>query len=278
MTLNLRNNMRTAAYLGLLTGLFLLIGYLVGGGWGTLIAFGVAIVFNGFSYWFSDKIVLATYKAKELTREQAPNIYSIVQDLCYRASIPMPRIYLIPMQVPNAFATGRNEHHAALGITSALLEIMDREELQGVLAHEISHIKNKDVLTGTLAATLAGAISWLGYIIYMFSGRRGRLVAYLIFVIATPFLATLIRMALSRTREFSADQHGARLVGHGNGLASALVKIEEVVRTNPLIGNPAQQATSHLFISNPFAMNAWTRLFSSHPPTEERVKRLTGRV
>lgn len=267
---------RTALYLGLLSGIFLLIGYLIGGNQGMIIALAFAVLFNFGSYWFSDKLVLAMYQAKPLSPQEAPNIYQMVTELAMKNGMPMPRVYLIPEVTPNAFATGRNEEHAVLGITSGILEILNRDELRGVIAHELSHIKNKDMLTGTMAATLAAAISLLGRLAFYFGGdeRRGQLISFVIFVVVTPVLAFLIQMAVSREREFKADESGARLVGNGKGLAEALRKLKEAVAHHPLQGTPAEQATAHLFIVNPFSLGFWGKLFSTHPPTEERIARL----
>lgn len=267
---------RTLLYISVLTGIFLFIGYLVGGEQGLVIAFALASIFNVGSYWFSDKLVLAMYQAKPLTQQQAPNIYAMVQDLCARNMMPMPRIYLIPEASPNAFATGRNEQHAVLGLTSGILDVMDRDELRGVISHELSHIKNRDMLTSTIAATLAAAISMLGRIAFYFGGdeRRGQMISFLIFVIAMPILAMLIQMAISREREYKADESGAKLLGSGVPLAKGLRRLKEAVARHPLEGTAMQQATAHLFIVNPFSLGFFSKLFSTHPPLDDRIARL----
>ncbi|MEK7619573.1 MAG: zinc metalloprotease HtpX [Patescibacteria group bacterium] len=267
---------RTLLYLSVLSGLFLFIGYLIGGESGMVGAFVFAALFNVGSYWFSDKLVLAMYQAKPLTQQEAPNIYSMVQELCVRDGLPMPRIYLIPETSPNAFATGRNEQHAVLGLTAGILDLMDRDELRGVIAHELSHIKNKDMLTSTIAATLAAAISMLGRLAFYFGGdeRRGQLISFLIFFIALPIVAMLIQMAISREREYKADESGARLLGSGLPLAKGLRKLQSAVKAHPLEGTAMQQATAHLFIVNPFSAGFLSKIFSTHPPLQDRITRL----
>lgn len=267
---------RTLLYISILTGIFLFVGYVLGGEQGLVIAFALASIFNVGSYWFSDKLVLAMYQAKPLTQQQAPNIYAMVQDLCARSSLPMPKIYLIPEASPNAFATGRNEQHAVLGLTSGILDVMDRDELRGVISHELSHIKNRDMLTSTIAATLAAAISMLGRIAFYFGGdeRRGQMISFLIFVIAMPILAMLIQMAISREREYKADESGAKLLGSGVPLAKGLRRLKEAVARHPLEGTAMQQATAHLFIVNPFSLGFFSKLFSTHPPLDDRIARL----
>lgn len=268
---------RTILYLGTLTGLFLAIGYLLGGMNGAAIALLLACLFNIGSYWFSDKLVLAMYRAKPLTAQDAPNLYTMVRDLTVKAKLPMPKLYIIPESTPNAFATGRDEHHAVLGFTAGILETMETEELRGIIAHELSHIKNKDMLTSTIAATLAGAISLLGRFAFYFGGtddRKSELISFLVFVILTPIIALLIQMAISREREYKADSSGARLLGSGNALAAALRKLKNAVARHPLEGTGMQQATAHLFIVNPFSLNVLTKIFSTHPPLDERIARL----
>jgi heat shock protein HtpX len=219
------------------------------------------------------------YKAKELPREKFPDIYTIIQGLCLKNSMPMPRVFLIDMPQPNAFATGRNEQHAVVGISPSIMQILTKEELTGVLAHELSHIKNKDMLISTMAATLAGAISLLGHVAFIGGGRdeeggSNNIASFIILAILTPFIASLIQLAISRTREFEADASGAKLIGHGTGLASALQKLESFAKGHPTQGTPAQQASSHLFIVNPFKPSFLMNLLSTHPSMEERIKRL----
>jgi len=271
--------MRTILYLGVLTGLCIFIGYMMGGENGAFIAFFIALLINFFSYWFSASIVLKMYGAKELPQEKFPDIYRIIQGLCLKNVMPMPRIFLIDMPAPNAFATGRNEHHAVVGISPSIMQLLNEEELTGVLAHELSHIKNKDMLISTMAATLAGAISMLSHTVYLGGGRNeeggsNNAVSFILLVVLTPIIAMLIQLAISRTREFEADASGAKLVGHGNGLASALQKLESFAKGRPLEASTAQQASSHLFIVNPFKPSFLMNLFSTHPSMEERIKRL----
>lgn len=270
--------MRTILYLGVLTGLCIFIGYTIGGQSGAFFAFFIAILLNFFSYWFSASIVLKMYGAKELPREQSPEIYRIIQGLCLKNSMPMPKVFLIDMPQPNAFATGRDEQHAVVGISPSIVQLLSEEELAGVLAHELSHIKNKDMLISSMAATLAGAISLVSRIMYFGGGRDeeggSNMASFIIFLILTPLIALLIQLAISRTREFEADKSGAQLVGHGRGLASALQKLESFAKGHPTDGTSAQQASSHLFIVNPFRPSFVMSLFSTHPSTEERVQRL----
>lgn len=270
--------MRTILYLGVLTGLCIFIGYTIGGQNGAFFAFFIAILLNFFSYWFSASIVLKMYGAKELPREQSPKIYKIIQGLCLKNSMPMPKIFLIDMPQPNAFATGRDENHAVVGISPSIVQLLTEEELTGVLAHELSHIKNKDMLISSMAATLAGAISLVSRIMYVGGGRDeeggSNMASFIIFLILTPFIAFLIQLAISRTREFEADKSGAKLVGHGRDLAVALQKLESFAKGHPANGTSAQQASSHLFIVNPFRPSFIMSLFSTHPSTEERVQRL----
>lgn len=270
-------HMRTVLYLGALTGLFLGIGYLLGGFEGALAAFFLATLLNVGSYWFSDKIVLALYQAKPLPREQAPELYTMVQELCTKYQLPLPRIYHIKDPSPNAFATGRNEQHAVLGITTGILDLMTLDELRGVLAHELSHIKNKDMLISTMAATLAGAISFLARSIYFFGGnddRRSETLSFIFFLIVTPILAILIQFAVSRTREYEADASGARLLGEGTTLAAALRKLKDGIARHPMHAAGGQAATAHLFIVNPFSLGFVGKLFSTHPPLDDRIARL----
>lgn len=270
--------MRTVLYLAVLTGLFLAIGYYLGGQNGMFFALIIAAALNFGSYWFSSKIVLAMYGAKEMPREQYEALYRMITDLANRASLPMPKLYLIDMPTPNAFATGRDEHHAVVGVTRGIMEILTEDELRGVLAHELSHIKNKDMLVSTMAATLAGAISYLTQMIAFGGGRdgegRGNLITSLALLILTPLLAMLIQLAVSRAREYGADKSGAELLGHGMSLAAALRKLEAVAKARPLEGSEAQVATSHLFIVNPFKTGGLANLFSTHPPMQERIRRL----
>jgi heat shock protein HtpX len=272
---------KTTVLLGALTGLLMLIGGLVGGRHGVELAFIIAAVMNFFSYWFSDKMVLAAYGAQPIDASSAPDLFSIVQELAQQAHIPMPRLYLIDSDTPNAFATGRNPNHAAVAVTRGILRICSRDELKGVLAHELSHVLNRDILTSSIAATLAGAImmmgTWLRWgAIFGLGGRsdddeRGGIAGLLIAGILAPIAASLIQLAISRTREYQADASGARLSHNPLYLANALRKLEAANERMPLDAGPA---TAHLFIVNPLSAQGLTRLFSTHPPIEERIRRL----
>jgi len=271
------NGLKTAALMALMIVLFMLVGEALGGEQGMIMAFFFALLMNFFSYWFSDKIVLAMYRARPVTPEEAPELYAMVERLSKRAGIPTPRVYIIESPQPNAFATGRSPSHAAVAVTTGLLQLLDTDELEGVLAHEIAHIKNWDILTSTLAATLASAITMLARMAFWFGGTRNdedhNPLAALAMLILAPVAAMLIQFAISRAREFVADRDGALLSRKPEALAEALLKIEQFVRRVPAHVNPA---TAHMFIVNPLAgmRQAFSRLFSTHPPTEERVARL----
>jgi heat shock protein HtpX len=271
---------KTTLLLGLMTGLLVVIGGLIGGRHGVAIFFIIAAVMNFFSYWFSDKIVLKAYGAQELDASSAPELYSIVNELAHSAGIPMPRLYLIDSDTPNAFATGRNTHHAAVAVTRGIMRICNREELKGVIGHELSHVTNHDILTSSIAATLAGAIMMIGTMIrwgaiFGLGGRdddgEGGIAGLLIAGILAPIAATLIQLAISRTREYQADASGAHLTHNPLYLASALRKLEAANERMPLEASPA---TAHLFIVNPLSAAGFARLFSTHPPIEERIHRL----
>ncbi len=276
------NLFKTAVLLAALTSLVVLIGNAVGGQQGMLFAFILAVAMNFGSYWFSDRIVLAMYRARPIEEAQAPDLYRIVRRLTSRAGVPMPRIYLIPSDTPNAFATGRNPEHAAVAVTGGIMRMLDDDELEGVLAHELSHVKNRDTLTMTIAATLAGVITYLAHMAQwaaIFGGGRrddeegsggGGIGALLMFILA-PIAAMLIQLAISRAREFQADASGARLVGRPWGLAKALEKLEMASRMAPMDATPA---TAHLFIVNPLRGAGLLTLFSTHPPVQERIARL----
>ena len=277
----MNNALKTTALLGLLTGLLILIGGYFGGTQGMGIAFVIAFLMNFGSYWFSDRIVLAMYGAKEATEAEAPELHRIVRGLAQRAHMPMPRIYIIPTETPNAFATGRNPDHAAVAATQGILRILNEEELEGVLSHELAHVRNRDTLISTVAATLAGVIVMLARLamwIPFFGGgsrddedRGGGVLGFLFLAILAPIAATMIQLAISRSREFQADDSGARLSHKPYALASALQKLEVAANRLPMDANPA---TSHLFIVNPLRGNTLFRLFSTHPPIEERIARL----
>jgi len=276
------NAMKTTLFLALLTGLFVAVGGLIGGRGGMVMAFVLAMVMNFVSYWFSDKIVLKMYGARPLAEADAPAIHRIVRGLATRANIPMPALYMIPSAAPNAFATGRSPQHAAVAVTEGILRIMDERELEGVLAHELSHVLNRDVLISTVAATIAGAISMLANMAQwglMFGGSRddeGRgtnPIALLATIILAPLAALLIQMAVSRSREYEADASGARLTRDPRGLASALAKLGQASKVVTMDANPA---TAHMFIVNPLSGRALMNLFASHPPLEDRIARLSA--
>ncbi len=272
------NTLKTAFFLTLLTGLFIVIGDLLGGRAGVVIAFIFALGMNFFSYFFSDKIALAMYRAKPVSEEEAPELYSIVKTLCERANLPMPRLYIIPQAAPNAFATGRDPKHAAVAVTEGALELLSREELMGVLGHELGHIKHRDILISTIASTIAGAIMFLADMIRwaaIFGGLSGdddeHPIILIAMAIVAPFAAMLIQLAISRAREYEADRAGAIYSGNPLYLASALEKLDAYAKQIPFRGNPA---TENLFIVNPFSAKGIMTLFSTHPPIEERIRRL----
>ncbi|MBN1570412.1 MAG: zinc metalloprotease HtpX [Acidobacteria bacterium] len=270
------NNLKTVLLLGLLTGLILFIGSFWGQQ-GLTIALVLSIVMNFASYFFSDKIALRMYHAKPVTREQAPQIYRIVEYLCSRTNIPMPKIYIIPDESPNAFATGRNPHHASIAVTQGALRILNEDELTGVLAHEISHIKNRDILISGVAATLAGVIMFAARSAVFFGGGRDRedhgggALGGLIAIIVAPIAAMLIQMWISRTREYQADASASEAIGSPNGLASALQKLENYSKRIPMEASPS---TAHMFIMHPFSGRSLMSLFSTHPSTQKRIERL----
>ncbi len=275
------NTIKTTLLLGLLTGLILAIGSYLGGSQGIVIAFVLAAVMNFGAYWFSDKMVLRMYSAKPVDEAQAPELYRIVRNLVAKNQMPMPKVYIIPTEAPNAFATGRNPEHAAVAVTEGILRLLRPEELEGVLAHELAHVKNRDTLTSTIAATLAGAIMVLADMLRwsaIFGGmqsndreRGGGVFGLLAMTILAPLAATVIQLAISRSREFEADATGARMVHNPFGLAAALEKLEMANQRAPM---PATPQTAHLFIVNPLSGSTFARLFSTHPPLEERIRRL----
>lgn len=275
------NWFRTTLLLAGLTALLLIVGQLIGGHTGLIVALVFALVMNFSAYWYSDKIVLASYGAQPVTADEAPELYSIVKDLARRANLPVPKVYIVNDPNPNAFATGRNPAHAAVAVTTGILRILDRDELMGVLAHELSHVRHRDTLTSTIAATIAGAISMLAnlfsWIMIFGGGRDGEgpgVLGSLAMIILAPIAAALIQMAISRSREYAADEAGAKLCGKPLALASALQKLETVGKQVPLQNAESHPATAHLFIINPLSGDMLKHLFSTHPPTEERIRRL----
>jgi len=275
--------LKTAFLLTVLTLLFIAIGGLIGGRSGMVMAFGFALVMNFVTYWFSDKIVLAMYRAKPATEAEQPDLVRTVRHLAQLADMPMPKVYLIPTPVPNAFATGRSPRHAAVAATEGILQLLDSEELTGVLAHELAHVKNRDILISTIAAAIAGAIYMLADMARwsMFFGGRDRdrgngalqMVLMMVIAIVAPIAAMLVQMAISRSREYQADESGARLCRKPLALASALRKIHDMAARHPMEVNPA---TAHLFIVNPLTAGGLIHLFSTHPPVERRVEILEG--
>jgi heat shock protein HtpX len=276
------NNVKTVLLLGLLTGIILYIGSFWGEQ-GLTIALVMSIVMNFASYFFSDKIALSMYRAQQVTREQAPQIYRILDYLCARQHIPMPKVYVIPEDSPNAFATGRDPQHASVAVTQGALQLLNEDELTGVLAHEISHVKNRDILISSVAATLAGVIMWIANMARFaafFGGGRdgddegGGALGGLVTMIVAPIAAMLIQLWISRTREYQADASGAEAAGSPNGLASALQKLENYSKRIPMQASPS---TAHMFIMHPFSGRSLMNLFSTHPPTKKRIERLLGR-
>ena len=275
------NTFKTTLLLGALTGLLLLIGGWFGGRGGVVIAFIFAIVMNFGAYWFSDKLILKMYNAQEVTEIQAPALYTMVRGLAMRASLPMPKVYIIPEETPNAFATGRDEHHAVVAVTEGILRILNADELEGVLAHELTHINNRDMLIGSIAATLAGAIMMMANMAQwaaIFGGVSrddgeggGGVIGLILMAILAPLAASLIQMSISRSRVYLADEGEASVSGIPYGLAGALEKLGRASRAIPMDANPS---TAHMFIVNPLSGRALMNLFSTHPPIEERISRL----
>ena len=278
------NWLKTTVLLALLTGLLLWLGDLLGGQQGLVMALAFAAVMNFAAFFFSDKIALAMHRAQPVDEASAPRLYAAVAELAQRASIPMPRLYVIPEMQPNAFATGRSPNHAAVAVTEGLLRAMDRDELKGVLAHELTHVLHRDILISSVAATIAGALAMLarmaGYAM-MFGGRGGReerggAAGGLFFIIVAPIAAMLIQLAISRSREFAADEGGAKLAGSPTGLVSALRKLGAYTERIPMV--TAQPTTAHMMIANPFSGGGLMQLFSTHPPMEKRIARLEAMV
>jgi len=273
------NNVKTLLLLVTLTLILIWAGASLGGKQGMTVAFIFAIGMNFFAYWFSDKIVLGMYRARKVTESEAPELYGIVRRLAQKAEMPMPKVYIVEQEQPNAFATGRNPKHAAVAVTTGIMRMLSQEELQGVIGHELAHIKHRDILVSTIAATIAGAISFLAQMAQwaMIFGHRGddeeggNPLAALVMMIVGPIAALIIQMAISRSREYSADEGGARLAGNPRYLSGALRKLHLASQKIPMNANPA---TSHMFIVNPLSGGGILKLFSTHPPIEERITRL----
>lgn len=275
------NTIKTGLLLGVLTGLLMLIGGYFGGKGGIVIAFIFAMVMNFGAYWFSDKLILKMYSAQEVSVNEAPQLYAMVKDLALRAGLPMPKVYIVPGDTPNAFATGRDENHAVVAVTEGIMRMLNKDEIEGVLAHELTHIKNKDMLIGSIAATLAGAIVMLANMAQwaaIFGGASrsddeegGGIFGLIFMAILAPIAATIIQMAISRSREYLADAGGAKVSGKPYGLAGALEKLGRASQAIPMNANPS---TAHMFIVNPLTGKSLMNLFSTHPPIEERIARL----
>lgn len=272
----------TTLLLAGLTALFMTAGYLMGGQSGAMTALVFAAIMNLGAYWMSDKMVLAQYRARQVDERTAPNLYAIVRELAARANLPMPKVYIIDSPQPNAFATGRSPRHAAVAATTGLLQRLSHDEIAGVMAHELGHVKNRDMLTMTIAATLAGALGYLANFGFMFAGshrdseHRSPLapIAMLLIMIIGPLAAMLVQMAISRTREYEADRLGAIISGKPRALASALASITQASRVIPMPMADANPATAHLFIANPLSFGRMASMFATHPPMEERIRRL----
>jgi len=272
------NTLKTTLLMGILTVLFLWTGYALGREQGMTIALIFALAMNAFSYWFSDKIVLKMYRAAEVSQSESPELFALVRRLSQKAGLPMPRIYLINQPQPNAFATGRNPDHAALAVTTGLMRLMSTEELEGVIGHELTHIKNRDILIGTIAATVAGAVGYLAQMMQwalIFGGgdddEGGNPFVAVVLMIVASIAAVMIQMAISRSREYAADAGGARIAGNPRYLSNALRKLDSASHQIPM---SAQPATAHMFIVNPLTAGKMARLFSTHPPMAERISRL----
>jgi heat shock protein HtpX len=275
------NTIKTTLLLAVLTVLIIWIGKMIGGRGGMYLAFIIAIAMNAGSYWFSDKIVLAMYRAQPIEESDNPQLYRIVRELTTEAHLPMPRVYMIPVDTPNAFATGRNPEHAAVAVTQGIMRMLTPSEIKGVLAHELGHVMNRDILISSIAATLAGVIMILASMARwaaIFGGFRGSddddgggILGLLFTAILAPIAATLIQLAISRSREYQADETGARLAHNPEGLARALEKLDVASKRLPMEANPS---TAHMFIVNPLSGKSFANLFSTHPPIEERIRRL----
>ncbi len=277
------NTIKTAILMTILTLLLIFVGNLIGGNGGMIIAFIFAVLMNFTTYWFSDKIVLKMYRAQQIQPQDSPELFRLIENLTARSNLPIPKVYIIPSDQPNAFATGRNPQNSAVALTEGIIKLLNREELSGVIAHELSHVKNRDILVGTIAATIAGAISMLANMAQwalIFGGRgnndrEGNPLGLLVSIIVAPIAAMLIQLAISRSREFMADESGAKMTGNPLYLANALKKLHIKSQQIPMQANAA---TAHMFIVNPLSAKGMAKLFSTHPPIEERIKRLESMV
>jgi heat shock protein HtpX len=274
------NALRTAVLLAAITGLFVGIGYLLGGPVGSAIALVIAAVMNLTAYWSSDKLALRMAGAREVSVQEEPRLHSIVDEVAVRAGLPKPRVYLVQSDTPNAFATGRNPQHAAVAVTTGIMRLLDERELRGVLGHELGHVKNRDILISSIVATLAGAISMLAWMSLFFRGSRGgygMLISLAAFLLA-PIAAALIQAGISRAREYQADVSGTEITHDPEALASALEKLHRGVQARPMEATPMAESTAHLYIVHPFRGGGIANLFSTHPPIEERVRRLRSKA
>jgi len=278
------STMKTFILMAALTALFMFAGQALGGQSGMAVALVMALAMNFFAYWYSDKLALSMSRAREVSYDQAPQLHAMVEKLAHNAGLPKPKVYIMPGHTPNAFATGRNPEHSAVAVTEGLLQLLQRDELEGVIGHELGHIKNRDILISSIAAVMAGAISYLATMAQwamIFGGGsnddegRGNLVAMLVMMIVAPLAAAIIQMAISRSREYLADASGAKICGHPVSLANALQRLEEYNQRLPMKVNPA---TAQMYIVNPLAGGTMASLFSTHPPIQERIKRLRAMV
>ena len=272
------NTLKTLILLASLSGLIIWMGGTLGGRSGATLALFIALAMNFASYWWSDKIVLSMYKAKEVTPEQAPELYNATLELAQNAGLPMPKLYIIPEDTPNAFATGRNYNHSAVAVTTGIMRILSMDELRGVIAHELAHIKHRDILIGSIAATISAAITYITYIAMFFGGgrdNRGNPITLIAMMILAPIAAMIIRMAISRTREYQADEGGAKICGNPLYLAEALRKLGQFSGRSKLnVSEQVADSTAHMFIVNPLTGTGLASLFSTHPPMEQRVSKL----
>ena len=269
------NTLKTLILLASLSALIIWMGGTIGGKGGATIALFIALAMNFASYWWSDKIVLSMYKAKEVTPEQAPELYNATAELAQNAGLPMPKLYIIPEETPNAFATGRNYNHSAVAVTAGIMRILSMDELKGVIAHELAHIKHKDILISSVAAAISTAITFLVYIAMIFGGRGRNLLTLIAMMILAPVAAMIIRMAISRTREYLADEGGAKICGNPLYLAEALRKLGQYSGRSKLnVSEQVADSTAHMFIVNPLTGKGLASLFATHPPMEQRVAKL----